>query len=93
MSVDPDNLCAVVRYALESTRATTVCPFHLDVTIRPRDDAAESHAWARARNIVKSDGTKWNVEALGREFKQQLGNAADGYCPQCAHDKLIDPRL
>jgi hypothetical protein len=92
MPVDPNDLTAVVRYALESTRATITCPFHLDVTVRPRDDAAENHAWARARKVVKSDGTKWPTEALGKEFNQQLGKAADGYCPHCAHDKLIDPR-
>lgn len=55
MPVDPDDLSVVVRYALESTRATTVCPFHLEVTVRPRDDAAESHAWNRARNVVRTD--------------------------------------
>jgi hypothetical protein len=33
MSVDPDDLSSVVRYALESTHATAVCPFHLDVTV------------------------------------------------------------
>lgn len=58
MLVDPDDVSAVVRYALESTRATAVCPFHLDVTVRVGDDAAESHAWARARNITRSDRTK-----------------------------------
>jgi len=92
MSVDPDDLSAVVQYALESTRATAVCPFHLDVTVRVGDDAAESHAWARARNIIKSDGTKWKAEALREEFGQQLGKAADGCCPRCAHDNLSDPR-
>jgi hypothetical protein len=92
MSVNPDNLSAVVRYALESTRATAACPFHLDVMFRVGDDAAERHAWARARNIVKSDGTKWRMEALSEEFDQQLVRAADGCCPRCAYDHLIDPR-
>jgi hypothetical protein len=86
-----DNLSSVVRYALETTRATTVCPFHLDVTIRVGDDAAESHAFARARNIIKSDGTRWKGEALMEEFRRQLSEAADGHCPQCGG--LIDPRL
>jgi hypothetical protein len=89
MSVDPDNLSAIVRYALESTRATAVCPFHLDVMVRVGDDAAESHAWARARKIVKSDGTNWEAEALRKEFNQQLGSAADGCCPLCAHEAMI----
>jgi hypothetical protein len=92
MSVDLDNLSAVVRYALESTRATAVCPFHLDVTVCVCDDAAERHAWARARNIVKSDGTKWKTEALREEFEQQLVKAADGCCPRCPHDHMIYPR-
>ena len=58
MAVDPDDLISVVRYALESTRAVALCPFHLDVTVRVGDDAAETHALARARNITKSDGTR-----------------------------------
>ena len=52
-----DNLSSVVRYALETTRATTKCPFHINVTIRVGDDAAESHAMARARKIIRSDRT------------------------------------
>ena len=40
----PDDLTHVVRYALETTRSTTVCLFHHDVIIRVGDDAAESHA-------------------------------------------------
>ena len=36
-----DNLSSVVRYALDTTRATTTCPFHPNVTIRVGDDAAE----------------------------------------------------
>jgi len=90
MSVDPDDLSSVVQYALGSTRATAVCPFHLDVTVRFGDDAAESHAYARARNITKSDGTKWKAEALRKEFDLQLMKAADRNCPKCARDKLVD---
>jgi hypothetical protein len=37
-----NNLDTAVRYALETTRAIAVCPFHSDVTIRVGDDAAES---------------------------------------------------
>jgi hypothetical protein len=84
MSFDPDNLSAVVRYALESTRATALCPFHLDVSVRVGDDAAESHALARARNVIKSDGTRWKAETVGEEVDKQLGKAADGCCPLCA---------
>jgi hypothetical protein len=80
---DADDLSSAVRYALEMTRATMVCPFHLDVTIRVGDDAAESHAFARARKLVKSDGTTWEGEALRKEFGRQLGKTADRYCPHC----------
>ena len=83
-----DNLSSVVRYALETTSATTTCPFHINVTIRVADDAAESHAMARARKIIRSDGTHWEEMALGREFERQLRAAADRYCPRCSN--LID---
>jgi hypothetical protein len=83
MTVNPDDLSAVVRYALETTRATAVCPFHDDVTIRIGDDAAESHAFERAKRIVKSEGKVWDPEALRKEFTHQLGQAADGCCPHC----------
>lgn len=78
-----DDLTAVVRYALETTRATTVCPFHNDVIVRIGDDAAESHAFERAKRMVKKDGTKWEKEALRAELGRQLGAAADGRCPKC----------
>ena len=87
-----DDLSAAVRYALETTRATAECPFHPDVIIRIGDDAAESHAYERAKRIVKSDGRSWNKEALREEFRRQRSKAADGCCPQCKHDRLIDPR-
>jgi len=81
--IQTDDLTAVVRYALETTRATTVCPFHRDVIVRIGDDAAESHAFERAKRIVRSDGTKWEKEALRMELGRQLGTAADGRCPKC----------
>lgn len=84
-----DDLSATVRYALETTRATTACPFHSHVTIRVGDDAAESHAYERAKRITKSDGTTWKAEALRAEFSRQLGAAADGSCPECTGP--IDP--
>jgi hypothetical protein len=84
-----DNLAAVVRYALETTRATAVCPFHANVTIRVGDDAAEGHAYGRASKIIKSDGTTWKREALLKEISRQLGDAADGACPDCA--RIHDP--
>lgn len=79
-----DDLNATVRYALETTRAIAVCPFHSDVTIRIGDDAAESHAFERAKEIVKSDGTNWGPKALNEEIGRQLSEAADGECPRCA---------
>ncbi|WP_271599498.1 hypothetical protein [Bradyrhizobium sp. CCBAU 45384] len=59
MSADihTDDLSAVVRYALETTRATTRCPFRHEVIIRVGDDAAESHALERDKRVVESDGT------------------------------------
>ncbi|WP_024512077.1 hypothetical protein [Bradyrhizobium sp. ARR65] len=79
-----DDLSSAVHYALETTHAIAVCPFHLEVTIRLGDDAAESHAIARARKLIKSDGTTWEGEALRKEFGRQLSEAADRYCPHCA---------
>jgi len=92
MSVIADNPSSVVRYSLVSTRATTACPFHLDVTIRLGDDAAESHAMARARNIIRSDGTRWEEVVLRKEFERQLGEAADRYCPRCSCS-IDDPSI
>jgi hypothetical protein len=86
-----DDLCSAVHHALETTHAIAICPFHLDLTIRIGDDAAESHAFARAGKLVKSDGTTWKGEALRKEFGRQLGEAADRYCPYCA--LLGDPEL
>jgi hypothetical protein len=83
MNNHADDLTAAVRHALETTRATAVCPFHWDVIIRVGDDAAENHAFGRAKGIVRSDGTTWALEALRAEFKRQLGEAADGQCPLC----------
>ena len=61
------------------------------IAIDEANDAAESHAFARARKLVKSDGTTWEGEALRKEFGRQLGKAADRYCPYCA--LLGDPEL
>jgi hypothetical protein len=93
MSVDnyADNLTSAVRYALMTTRAITICPFHLDVIIRIGDDAAETHALARARKLVKRNGRSWQAGAVQKEFKLQLSKAADRYCPHCVG--LGDPEL
>ena len=85
MSVNcTDNPASTVRYALETTRAIMVCPFHANVTIRVGDDAAESHAYVRASKVVKSDGAAWEHEVLREEIKRQLEEAEDGTCPECA---------
>jgi hypothetical protein len=86
MAVDytTDDLACVVRYALATTRATAICPFHENITIRVGDDAAETHAYLRAIRITKSDGTPCEHEALCSEISRQLGEAADGVCPECA---------
>jgi hypothetical protein len=83
-----DNLASAVHYALETTRATAVCPFHANVTVRVGDDAAEGHAYGRADKIIKSDGTSWKREVLLAEISRQLSDAADGACPECASELL-----
>ena len=84
IAAEADNLEAAVRKALLTTRATAVCPFHADVTIRVGDDAAETHAFYRACDLVKNDGTGWNHKLLADEIGHQLAEAADGVCPQCS---------
>ena len=83
-AIRTDDLASAVRYALETTRAIMVCPFHANVTIRVGDDAAESHAYVRASKIVKCDGATWGHELLYEEISRQLDEAADGVCPECA---------
>jgi hypothetical protein len=80
-----DNLQKLVCFALFTTHATTLCPFHPEVTIRVGDAAAETHAYYRARNVIKSDGTSWDHEELMDEIARQLTDAADGVCPRCTH--------
>ena len=80
-----DNLQKLVCCALFTTHATTLCPFHPEVTIRVGDAAAETHAYYRAKNVIKSDGTSWDHEELMDEIARQLTDAADGVCPRCAN--------
>jgi hypothetical protein len=89
IAADTDNLESAVRDALLTTRATAVCPFHPDVTIRTGDDAAETHAFYRARTFVKSDGTGWDHDLLMQEIARQLADAAEGVCPQCWGEPAI----
>jgi hypothetical protein len=79
-----EDLSSAVHYALETTHAIAACPFHLNVVIRVGDDASETHAFLRAKNLRRSNGKPWKEDSLRREFKRQLGEAADRYCPYCA---------
>lgn len=83
---DADNLETAVRNALSSTRAIAQCPFHPEVIVRVGDDAAETHAFYRAKNVVKSDGAGWDHELLCEEIARQLTAAADGTCPRCSDE-------
>jgi hypothetical protein len=89
VEVCPDDLKSAVRHALLTTRAAAVCPFHPDVTIRIGDDAAETHAFYRTRNLVKSDGTGWKHPVLMEEIARQLDDAADGACPRCVGESHV----
>ena len=88
IAADADDLELAVRNALLTTRATAACPFHPDVTIRVGDDAAETHAFYRARNLVKSDSVGWNHDLLMDEIARQLVDAADRVCPRCSGEPL-----
>jgi hypothetical protein len=87
IAADVDNLETAVRNALLTTRATAACPFHPHVTIRVGDDAAETHAFYRARNLVRCGGTGWDHDLLIQEISRQLADAADGECPQCSGER------
>jgi hypothetical protein len=84
IAADADDLESAVRHALLTTRAIAACPFHPGGMIRVGDDAAETHAFYRARNLVKSDGTGWDHDLLMQEIARQLDDAADRVCPQCS---------
>ncbi len=80
-----DHLRAVVRDALATTYATTTCPFHPDVTIRVGDDAAETHAFYRAKTALRSEGRNCDSAMLMNEIARQVSKAADGVCPKCSN--------
>jgi hypothetical protein len=86
IAADADDLELAVRNALLTTRATAACPFHTDVTIRVGDDAAETHAFYRARNLVRSDGTGWDHDLLMQEIARQLTDAPERVCPHCSSE-------
>ena len=88
IAADVDNLETAVRNALLTTRATAACPFHPHVTIRVGDDAAETHAFYRARNLVKCDSAGRDHDLLVQEFARQLDGAADRVCPHCQGELL-----
>ena len=87
ITADVDNLETAVCNALLTTRATAACPFHPHVTIRVGDDAAETHAFYRAKNLVRRDGTGWDHDLLIQDISRQLADAADGECPQCSSER------
>jgi len=84
-----DDLSSAVRYVLETTHAIAACPFHLDVSFFMGDEAAETHAFIRAKKLVRSDDKTWEGKALRQEFRRQLNEAADGCCPHCTQDKPL----
>jgi hypothetical protein len=84
MPLHTDNRESAMRYALLTTRAVAVCPFHPKVMIRVGDGDVETDAYYRARSITKSDGACWAREDLMQEIVRQLTGAADGVCPRCA---------
>jgi hypothetical protein len=86
IAAEVENLETAVRNALLTTRAIAACPFHPNVTIRVGDDAAETHAFYRARNLV-GDGTGCDHDLLLKEISRQLADAADGECPQCSSER------
>ena len=90
IAAEVDDLQSAVRNALLTTRATAACPFHPEVTIRVGDDPAETHAFYRARNLVRSDGTGWDHDLLKQEIARQLANAAERVCPHCLGESPLD---
>ena len=85
-----DDLEAFVRHALLTTRATVVCPFHPEVIIRVGDDAAETHAYFRARNIIKSDGTSYEHEDFdGRDCAPTHRCGRRRMSSMCTHGRFL----
>ena len=80
-----DSVEPAAAYALGTTKAIEVCPFHEAVTIRVGDEDAERHAYALATTLLKRDGTYWMREDVMEAIKSELEGAADGECPQCAY--------
>ena len=69
-----------MRYALETTRATAVCPFHLDVTVRLGDYNAESHASLAPARETLSRMMAQNGKQLSekRKLSEKSLNASSG---------------
>ena len=87
-AAESGNLESAVRHALMTTHATAVCPFHPELTVRVGDDAAETHAFYRARNLVKCDSVGRDHDLLAEEFARQRDGAADRVCPHCSGKRL-----
>lgn len=80
-----DDLESAARYALGKAGSIKACRIHPHVTIRLGDPDAERYSYALATTILKSDGTMWKREDLMPAIKDELDQAADGECPECAH--------
>lgn len=87
MSIDDviQQLEEAARSAVLQAKAVAPCPLHADVLIRAGDPDAEKHAYALATVRLKGNGTMFLREDLMSSIKDELGMAADGECPQCAH--------
>jgi hypothetical protein len=82
-----DDATAAARYALGKTNAIFFCPQHLSIAIRTGDANAEYHAYLLATILPKSNGTIWKRDELFLAIKRELGVAAVGECPICAHPR------
>jgi hypothetical protein len=75
-----EDLASVVRYALTTTRAIVICPFHDNVTIRVRDDAAEPMPMFVPLKSLKAMAQHGSMKLCTKKLtassaKQQTGSA------------------
>lgn len=85
-----DSVQGIAREALGTAKAIEVCSRHPEVTIRVGDDDAERHAYAIATNILKRDDGMDMREDVLEAIKDELVMAAEGECPECAHQLRDD---
>jgi hypothetical protein len=78
-----EELEGIARDVLFKASAIELCDLH-DIIIRLHDDDAERHAYALATNMLKKDGTiSYMREDVMDAIMLELGQAADGECPEC----------